>query len=103
MSVSSIFEKAGVNALPIISLISLLVGLIIAFEAAAPFKMFGAEIFIANMLGIIMTREMAGLVTAIILAGRSGQIPDAVLVGDDRVYLDASAGQLVVRPAPANK
>ncbi len=67
-----IFEKAGVNALPIISLISLLVGLIIAFEAAAPFQMFGAEIFIANMIGIIMAREMAGLVTAIILAGRSG-------------------------------
>ncbi|HTR43132.1 MAG TPA: ABC transporter permease [Pseudomonadales bacterium] len=67
-----IFERAGVNALPIISLISLLVGLIIAFEAAAPFQMFGAEIFIANMLGIIMAREMAGLVTAIILAGRSG-------------------------------
>jgi HPr kinase/phosphorylase len=36
----------------------------------------------------------------LILAGRSGQIPHAVLVGDDRVYLDASAGQLVVRPAP---
>ncbi len=67
-----IFEQAGVNALPIISLISLLVGLIIAFEAAAPFRMFGAEIFIANMLGIIMAREMAGLITAIILAGRSG-------------------------------
>ncbi len=67
-----IFEQAGVNALPIISLISLLVGLIIAFEAAAPFRMFGAEIFIANMIGIIMAREMAGLVTAIILAGRSG-------------------------------
>jgi phospholipid/cholesterol/gamma-HCH transport system permease protein len=67
-----IFETAGVNALPIISLISLLVGLIIAFESAAPFKMFGAQIFIANMLGIIMAREMAGLITAIILAGRSG-------------------------------
>jgi phospholipid/cholesterol/gamma-HCH transport system permease protein len=67
-----IFEQAGVNALPIVSLISLLVGLIIAFESAAPFRMFGAEIFIANMIGIIMAREMAGLVTAIILAGRSG-------------------------------
>jgi phospholipid/cholesterol/gamma-HCH transport system permease protein len=67
-----VFEKAGLNALPIISLISLLVGLIIAFEAAAPFKMFGAEIFIANMLGITMARELAGLVTAIVLAGRSG-------------------------------
>jgi len=67
-----IFETAGINALPIISLISLLVGLIIAFEAAGPFAMFGAQIFIANMLGIIMARELSGLMTAIILAGRSG-------------------------------
>ena len=67
-----IFEQAGVNALPIISLISLLIGLIIAFEASAPFRMFGAQIYIANMLGIIMARELAGLITAIILAGRSG-------------------------------
>ena len=67
-----IFEVAGVNALPIISLISLLIGLIIAFEAATPFAMFGAQIFIANMLGIIMARELSGLMTAIILAGRSG-------------------------------
>lgn len=70
--VRRIFEQAGVNALPIVSLISVLVGLIIAFEAAAPFAMFGAQIFIANMLGIIMAREMAGLITAIILSGRSG-------------------------------
>ena len=70
--VRRIFETAGVNALPIVSLISLLVGLIIAFEAAAPFAMFGAQIFIANMLGIIMAREMSGLITGIILAGRSG-------------------------------
>jgi phospholipid/cholesterol/gamma-HCH transport system permease protein len=67
-----VFEQAGVNALPIISLISLLIGLIIAFEAATPFAMFGAQIFIANMLGIIMARELSGLMTAIILAGRSG-------------------------------
>jgi len=70
--VARIFEQAGINALPIISLISLLIGLIIAFESAAPFAMFGAQIFIANMLGIIMAREMAGLMAAIILAGRSG-------------------------------
>ncbi len=70
--VGRVFEQAGINALPIISLISLLVGLIIAFEAAAPFAMFGAQLFIANMLGIIMARELSGLMTAIILAGRSG-------------------------------
>ena len=67
-----IFETAGINALPIVSLISLLIGLIIAFESAGPFAMFGAQIFIANMLGIIMARELSGLITAIILAGRSG-------------------------------
>jgi phospholipid/cholesterol/gamma-HCH transport system permease protein len=67
-----VFEQAGVNALPIISLISLLIGLIIAFEAASPFAMFGAQIFIANLLGITMARELSGLMTAIILAGRSG-------------------------------
>ena len=70
--VGRVFETAGVNALPIISLISLLVGLIIAFEAAGPFEMFGAQIFIANMIGIIMARELGPLMTAIILAGRSG-------------------------------
>jgi phospholipid/cholesterol/gamma-HCH transport system permease protein len=70
--VRRIFETAGVNALPIISLISLLVGLIIAFEAAGPFEMFGAQIFIANMIGLIMARELSGLMTGIILAGRSG-------------------------------
>jgi phospholipid/cholesterol/gamma-HCH transport system permease protein len=67
-----VFEQAGANALPIISLISLLVGLIIAFEAASPFALFGAQAYIANLLGIIMARELSGLVTAIILAGRSG-------------------------------
>ncbi len=70
--VRRVFEIAGVNALPIVSLISLLVGLIIAFESAGPFAMFGAQIFIANMLGIIMARELSGLMTGIILAGRSG-------------------------------
>src|SRR5262249_266129 len=67
-----VFEQAGVNALPIISLISRLVGGIIAFEPAPPFRTFGAEVFIANMLGIIMARELAALMTGIILAGRSG-------------------------------
>jgi phospholipid/cholesterol/gamma-HCH transport system permease protein len=67
-----VFEVAGANALPIVSLISLLVGLIIAFESAGPFKMFGAQIFIANMISIVIARELGPLMTAIILAGRSG-------------------------------
>jgi phospholipid/cholesterol/gamma-HCH transport system permease protein len=67
-----IFESAGVNALPIVSLISLLVGLIIAFEAAQPLAQFGAQIYIANMIGLIMVRELGPVMTAILLAGRSG-------------------------------
>ncbi len=70
--VALVFEKAGVNALPIVSLISLLTGVIIAFEAAQPLAMFGAQIFIADMIGIVMIREFGPIFTAIILAGRSG-------------------------------
>ncbi len=65
-------EAAGVNALPIVALISFLVGLITAFQAAIPLRQFGAEIFIANLIALSMLREMGPLMTAIILAGRSG-------------------------------
>lgn len=62
----------GVNALPIVSLMSLLVGFIIAFESASAFAMFGAQIFMANMLGIVLTRELGPLLTAVMVTGRSG-------------------------------
>ena len=67
-----VFEKAGVNALPIVSLISLLMGLVLAFEGAQTLEMFGAQIFIANGIGIVMIREFSPIFTAIIFAGRSG-------------------------------
>ncbi|QSR84414.1 ABC transporter permease [Methylacidimicrobium sp. B4] len=67
-----VFESAGVDALPIVSLISFLIGLVIAFESARPLATFGAQIFIANMIGLLMTREMGPIMTAILLAGRSG-------------------------------
>jgi phospholipid/cholesterol/gamma-HCH transport system permease protein len=67
-----VFELAGANAVPIISLISLLVGLIIAFESAQPLAQFGAQIYVANMIGLVMVRELGPLLAAIILAGRSG-------------------------------
>jgi phospholipid/cholesterol/gamma-HCH transport system permease protein len=70
--VRRVFEVAGANAVPIISLISVLVGLIIAFEAAEPLAKFGAQIYVANMIGLIMVRELGPLLAAIILAGRSG-------------------------------
>ena len=65
-------ERAGVNALPIVTLIAFIVGLVMAFQAAIPMKMFGAEIYVANLIGIAMVRELGPLMTSIILAGRSG-------------------------------
>ena len=65
-------ELVGVNALPIIALIGFLLGLIMAFQSAIPMRQFGAEIFIANLIGLSMIRELGPLLTAIILAGRSG-------------------------------
>ena len=65
-------EAAGVNALPIVALVSFLMGLIMAFQAAVPLRQFGAQLFIANLIGLSMLRELGPLMTAIILAGRSG-------------------------------
>jgi len=67
-----IAEEVGVNALPIVALLSFLVGVIMAFQAAVALRQFGAEIFVANMIGLSVLREMGPLMTAIILAGRSG-------------------------------
>lgn len=65
-------ERAGVYALPIIALIGFLMGLIMAFQSAVPLQRFGADIYVANLLTISMVRELGPLVTAILLAGRSG-------------------------------
>lgn len=65
-------ETAGVNALPIIALISFLIGLIMAFQSAIPMRQFGAEIFVADLIALSMLRELGPLMTAIILAGRTG-------------------------------
>jgi phospholipid/cholesterol/gamma-HCH transport system permease protein len=68
----AVAEAAGINALPIVSLVSFLMGLIMAFQAAIPLRQFGAELFVANLIGLSMLRELGPLMTAIILAGRSG-------------------------------
>ena len=67
-----VFELAGANAVPIISLISFLVGLIIAFETSQPLAQFGAQIYVANMIGLVMVRQLGPLLAAVLLAGRSG-------------------------------
>jgi phospholipid/cholesterol/gamma-HCH transport system permease protein len=65
-------QEAGVQALPIVSLISLLVGLILAFVGAIQLRMFGAQIYVADLVGIAMVREMGAIMTGIIMAGRTG-------------------------------
>jgi phospholipid/cholesterol/gamma-HCH transport system permease protein len=70
--VRRILEAAGANAVPIVSLVSVLVGLIIAFESAQQLALFGAQIYVVNMIGLVMVRELGPLLAAILLAGRSG-------------------------------
>ena len=65
-------QQTGFDALPIVTLLSFLVGLIFAFVGAVQLEALGASIFIADLVGISMTREMGAIMTAIILSGRTG-------------------------------
>lgn len=65
-------QECGAQALPIVSLISLLVGLILAFIGAIQLKIFGAQIYVASLVGIGMVRALAAVMTGIIMAGRTG-------------------------------
>jgi phospholipid/cholesterol/gamma-HCH transport system permease protein len=65
-------EKAGVNAVGITALLGFLIGLILAFQSAAAMENFGAEIFVADLVVIVLFRELGPLITAFVLASRSG-------------------------------
>ncbi len=65
-------QDSGPQALPIVTLISGLIGLILAFVGAIQLEMFGAEIYVADLVGIGMAREMGAMMTGIIMAGRTG-------------------------------
>ncbi|MSQ20060.1 MAG: MlaE family lipid ABC transporter permease subunit [Betaproteobacteria bacterium] len=67
-----IAERAGVDALPIVALIAFLMGLIIAFQSAIPLRQYGGEVFVGDLVGLSMLRELGPLMTAILIAGRSG-------------------------------
>ncbi|TXE79635.1 MlaE family lipid ABC transporter permease subunit [Campylobacter peloridis] len=64
-------ENSAINALPIIMLTSLLVGIVLAYQAAYQLAQFGANIYIVDLMGISATRELAPLISAIVIAGRS--------------------------------
>lgn len=65
-------EKTGLDALPIVGLLSFLIGVVLAYQGADQLATFGAQIFTVNLVGIAVLREMGILLTAIIVAGRSG-------------------------------
>lgn len=65
-------QECGAMGLPIVSLISFLVGLTLAYQAAVELRQFGADIFIADIVGLSVVREMGPMMAAVILAGRTG-------------------------------
>ena len=65
-------QTAGFDALPITGLLSFLMGIVIAYQGADQLQRFGANIFVADLVGLAMLRELSPLLTAIIVAGRSG-------------------------------
>jgi phospholipid/cholesterol/gamma-HCH transport system permease protein len=67
-----IMQQCGFQALPIVSVLSLLVGMILGFLGAIQLKLFGAEIYVADLVGIGMVRLMSPIITGIIMAGRTG-------------------------------
>jgi phospholipid/cholesterol/gamma-HCH transport system permease protein len=65
-------QECGASALPIVTLISFLVGVILAFVGTVQLRKFGGQIYVADLVGIAMAREMGAMMTAIIMAGRTG-------------------------------
>ena len=65
-------QQVGLNALPIVCLISFLIGVVLAYQGASQLQKFGAEVFVVNLIAISLLREIGILLTAIVIAGRSG-------------------------------
>jgi phospholipid/cholesterol/gamma-HCH transport system permease protein len=65
-------RASGVDALPIVGLMSFLLGVVIAYQGAAPLRQYGANVFIVDLIGLSVLREFAPLIVAIVVAGRTG-------------------------------
>ena len=65
-------DEAGVQAIPLVALLGILIGLILAFQSLVPMRRFGADIYVANLVALGLVRELGPLLTAVLLAGRSG-------------------------------
>ncbi len=71
-SVPSLMSRAGADGVPIVLLLNFLVGFVMGFQSARQLQLYGANIYVADVVGIAVTRELAPLMTAIIMSGRSG-------------------------------
>lgn len=71
-SLASVIEKTGYQALPIIALLSFMIGIVIAYQMGIQLRNYGANVFIVNLLGLSVLREFGPLLTAIMVAGRTG-------------------------------
>lgn len=87
-------EETGLTALPIVGMLAFLIGIVLAYQGADQLKRFGAEIYTIDFLGIGILRELGGLVTAIVIAGRSGSAFTAQ-IGTMRVNEETDAMQTI--------
>ena len=85
-------EQVGLNALPIVGLISFLIGVVLAFQGSSQLQRFGAEIFVVNLVAVSVLREIGILLAAIVIAGRSGSAFTAQ-IGSMKVHEEVDAMQ----------
>lgn len=90
ISVLSHIERVGLNSMPIIGLLSFLIGVVVSYQGTDQLQRFGAEIFTVNLLGVTIFREMGILLAAIVVAGRSGSA-FAAQIGTMRVNQEVDA------------
>jgi phospholipid/cholesterol/gamma-HCH transport system permease protein len=93
-SIVSHIERAGVQAIPIVALISFLIGAIIAQQGAFQLRRFGAEVFVVNLVGILVLREVGLLLAAIMFAGRTGSATTAE-IGSMRMREEIDAMRVI--------
>ncbi|MFN0069252.1 MAG: MlaE family lipid ABC transporter permease subunit [Limisphaerales bacterium] len=92
--VTLVAERAGADALPIVGLVSFLIGVVLAFQSAMPLRQFGADIFVPSLVAFAVLRELGPLMAAIMLAGRSGSA-FAAEIGTMKINSELSALQVM--------
>jgi phospholipid/cholesterol/gamma-HCH transport system permease protein len=92
--VTLVAERAGADALPIVGLVSFLIGVVLAFQSAMPLRQFGADVFVPSLVAFAILRELGPLMAAIMLAGRSGSA-FAAEIGTMKINAELSALQVM--------